>query len=521
MLPAGFRQQLSSAVTLAVVLALAGCNLPGRLPDPTAEKILPPTPAVEDTAAPAEPATETLPATAEPTATSTATATPEPTATATPQPLPPAIPLIGAHVIGLNAPGEVELARQGGVYWTRFDDFHWSAIEPQRADPPEYFWRTVAENHLLNAVEAGFNVIGIVQYAPYWAQQYPGFACGPVKPEEYARFGVFIADLVRRYSAPPFNIQYWEIGNEPDVDRNLVGGSSGFGCWGEKGQPLYGGQAYGEMLKVVYPMIKAANPQAQVLVGGLLLECDPVNPPETALNSGVLRDCSPATFIEGILEAGGGAGFDGISFHAYDFYAREYGKYGNRAWHSLWNTTGPVLTAKVRYLRSLLEKYGVSGKYLINTEVALLCGRSGFEGYCLNDDYEKTKAYYAAEALAAAQAEGLVGNIWYYFAGGWRGSGLVNSGRRELPAFQASRFSRQMLEQAAYIQPYAGVEGVIGYEFRRAGKRLLFVWSLDGAEHSLALDSPPAAVYDVFGNLLEASQTLTLTVAPLYIELAP
>jgi hypothetical protein len=39
----------------------------------------------------------------------------------------------------------------------------------------------------------------------------------------------------------------------------------------------FGGEYYGNMLKIVYPAIKSADPQAQVLVGGLLLDCDPVN----------------------------------------------------------------------------------------------------------------------------------------------------------------------------------------------------------------------------------------------------
>ena len=37
--------------------------------------------------------------------------------------------------------------------------------------------------------------------------------------------------------------------------------------------PYYGGGYYAEMLKIVYPQIKAADPEAQILIGGLLLFC--------------------------------------------------------------------------------------------------------------------------------------------------------------------------------------------------------------------------------------------------------
>jgi hypothetical protein len=57
--------------------------------------------------------------------------------------------------------------------------------------------------------------------------------------------------------------------------------------------------------------LKAANPQARILTGSLLLDCDPFHGPEG-------RDCSSAHFLEGILQAGGRAYFDGVAFQAAD-----------------------------------------------------------------------------------------------------------------------------------------------------------------------------------------------------------
>ena len=43
-------------------------------------------------------------------------------------------------------------------------------------------------------------------------------------------------------------------------------------------------------------------------------------------------------------------------------------------WWSDWNSTGPVMIAKVQYLKNLLQQYNVPNKSLFNTEMALICG---------------------------------------------------------------------------------------------------------------------------------------------------
>ncbi len=62
----------------------------------------------------------------------------------------------------------------------------------------------------------------------------------------------------------------------------------------------------------------------------------------------------------------GGAYFDGVSFHAYDYYWNTLGQYGNSPnWDSHWNTTGPAMIAKAKYINTLLASYGVTGKFLV------------------------------------------------------------------------------------------------------------------------------------------------------------
>ena len=90
------------------------------------------------------------------------------------------------------------------------------------------------------------------------------------------------------------------------------------------------------------------------------MDCDPVNPPEITKDSGQLRDCTSSKFLEGILEAGAGDSFDGVSFHAYDYYYGDLGVYGNEGWHSAATTTGPVLIAKSRFYKVIFDSIWLS-----------------------------------------------------------------------------------------------------------------------------------------------------------------
>jgi len=413
----------------------------------------------------------------------------------------------------IHTTGHAVLAQQAGAHWVRINALLWSDVEPQ---PGERRWEALSdlEQKLRAAAENGLSVILIVRSTPAWAQKVPGWLCGPVRPESLPAFADFIADAVARYSAPPFNVLYWELGNEPDVDPSLIPSDFPFGCWGDLSDALYGGGYYAEMLKTVYPRLKAANPQAQVVIGGLLMDCDPVRPPETSPGSGQLKDCTPARYLEGILANGGGDYFDGVSFHAYDYYSR-FGHYYNLGWHSSWDTLGPSVIAKASYLRGLLLAYGYPDKFLMNTETALICGRDGKEAQCQTEEFAQTKAYYLAQSYASAAGLGLRANIWYSIAG-WRGSGLV-AGEQALPAYEAFRFSAQML---AGVAPWGAVRqypGVTGYEFRQGDDRIWLVWSLDDETHALTLPEAPTAVYDVFGNPQATGTDVSITLAPLYL----
>jgi hypothetical protein len=270
------------------------------------------------------------------------------------------------------------------------------------------------------------------------------------------------------------------------------------------------------MLKVVYPYIKSADTFSQVLVGGLLLDCDPRGNPSSC---DIVGNSNKAPkFLEGILKSGAGNSFDGVSFHAYDYYAGGMGKYNNTNWNTSWNTTGPVFTAKADYIRELLTYHGVTGKYLMNTESAIL----KYVGDT-TPIFEETKSSYLVQAYVTALSSqsifNLRANIWFYVFG-WRNSGLLNGDLSPKPAYHAYDFAYDKLAFSAYmgdITEYG--PNVKAYKFKHAGRELWVVWSLNGANQTVTLPQTPTAIWDMYGNLQTPTSTsFTVTLLPYYIE---
>ncbi len=418
--------------------------------------------------------------------------------------------VFGVEMRRLNNANGLDKAAAAQATWTRRNALLWMDVE---AAEGSYNWAAVSglEQELINADNQGIQVILVVRGTPAWAQKFPGVSCGPVKPEKLAAFGDFLAAAVARYSQPPFNVRYYQIWNEPDVDPSLVDPDSPFGCWGDKNDPYYGGGYYGQMLATVYPRIKQASAAAKVIVGGLLLNCDP----------GVCTENSGA-YLEGILHRNGandGANyFDLVGFHAYDDYVA-LGQYQSLNWKTAWNTTGPVLAAKAAFLRQVLADYGASNKPLMLTELALRCGTNAITPACMNGDFELTKAYFVAQAYSASIANNIQASIWYSMTGPWRNTSLLNDDLSPKPAYTAFTVARDTLASAQFFGEIGAYPGVSGYAFTRDGKALWVLWSADGAPHNIALPSSPAAAINSLGNTVPvASLNINIGINPIYIS---
>lgn len=424
--------------------------------------------------------------------------------------------VLGVHVSDYNDVLQLSFYDNSGAIWSRYDRFHWDLIESIPQNPPVYDWSSVDETGLLNAAKRGILVTGIVLFTPDYAQKLPGSVCGPISEDQLSRFGDFLHALVQRYSQEPYHVKYWEIGNEPDVNQGFAS-RVGFGCWGDPADPGYGGGYYAEMLNVAYPRIKSVDPQAQVLIGGLLLDCDPRNPPKASADTDELKDCSPARFLDGILANGGGDYFDGISFHAYDYYEFQDGKYSNYNWGSSSSTNGVVSIPKTSFLLERLQAYGVSDKYLLNTESGLVCGSDGKEEGCQSEAFTQTKAAYIVHTNTTALSLGLRANIWYSLMG-WRGSELVSEHYRPLAAFDTFQVNFRFLQQANFNHVITNYPQFFVYEFDTPQGSMWVVWSKSGQPEPIQLPAQPRAVYDMYGTLLPANQNLSVDFAPLYIQ---
>jgi hypothetical protein len=382
--------------------------------------------------------------------------------------------------------------RAAGVTWIRSNNtLLWRDVEP--VEGGGYQWNTPAmqgiEQEMLRASQAGLRFIMIVRGSPRWATTPYKADCAPINPAKYARFAAFLAAAVARYSQPPYNVLYWQIGNEPDA--YIFSSDSGYGCWGVRTDPYYGGQAYGDMLKVVYPAIKAANPAVQVLHGSLLLD-RPYNP---QTGSGL-----SARFLEGVLLAGAADSFDILPYNAY-----------------YWGSDLSSADWKTPYLRNLLTTYKIPPKPMLMTETGLLC----------DPGCPKLQAYAIGRYFARAISFNLLGTMWYMFdSDEFHNTALVEpqDPTRQRPAFLAYQQAVNQLTGATYAGTLAGQPaGIEGYRFARPDGALTVLWSSKAQPVSIPVD-PGAAVtctaWDGAGlpcSNIAGSVALPADLGPIYI----
>jgi len=383
--------------------------------------------------------------------------------------------------------------------WVRGSSLIWRDVEP--VEDGGYHWDApsvqLLEQEMQYASQYGLKLIVVVRSSPAWATKPYRADCAPIHPTKYARFAAFLAAAATRYSKAPYEVTFWEIGNEPDAP--IIRGNSGFGCWGVTNDPYYGGRAYGAMLNTIYPAIKAAAPQITVLNGGLLLD-QPYNP-----STGSGRS---ARFLEGIFIAGAGASFDMLSFHSYSYY--DFTADGTR---------GPV-DWKVGYLRNIMQAYGVAQKPMIGTETALLCNTVTPE--CREAQADAVGRYYAR-----ALNDRLVGQMWYlYDNDSFRNTALVEPSNIAVrrPAFYAYQAAAALLENTRPLGALVGQPaGVEGYRFSRGRQIVTIIWS--NTQQPVALSVDPVAAVECFnrdGQPLICANTngnLSITVqsSPIYV----
>lgn len=432
-----------------------------------------------------------------------------PTLTSSPAPPPTPLPSFGVEIKKASGEPQLALAQAAGVYWLRKNGLKWANVEPI---PGARRWEAVTdlEIELEAAHNAGLQTILILRRTPKWAQMVPGHFCGPVAADALDELAQFMADAVARYKDPPYAVKYWEIWNEPDVDPALVKSDSVFGCWGDRKDEYYGGRYYAEMLQAIYPAMKAVDPEAQVLIGGLLLDRDPAEDE---------HDNPPGRFLEGILEGGGGDFFDIVGFHAYTHYYSELGDW--EKWPSGWAARGGSVEGKVALMRETLNNYGYD-KPLMLTEAGLVCSEcpSPPPGAFL-----EAQAAYVPRLYVRNMALGLEATIWYTLDGpGWRQAGLLNEEQQPRPAYRALEAMTSLLEGATFVRALSDFSGLTGYvlEEVEGGSEIWVLWSPDGAPVPIPIPPGLREAHDLYGAPLEPEDdTLEIGFSPVYLVVSP
>lgn len=403
----------------------------------------------------------------------------------------------------------LQQAQDANNHWLRYNGLLWSEYQPNNAG--QFISNPELEADMIATSAAGMEMILVIRSTPTWARKYPDFSCGPMKEGNIQDFANFMYDVVEKYSQPPYNVKYFELWNEPDEYRNNIDPEyQMFGCWGEPSEPYFGGQYYGDMLTKVYKSVKAANSNAQVVLGGLLLPCKTTTNPY----------CNMSKFFEGVLKNGGDDYFDVVNFHGYTTYDTRYptGIVMEReeVW---WSNDGGQVEGKLAFLRELMGNYGISNKPILQTEAALALP------YDFNGDMEKfeaIKADYLVYVFIRNIDIGIKGTTWYHIDNyGWRKSGLLDGNNKPLPAYTAYQVMTKTLDGAVYQGELGLGDGIYGYEFLNGSNRFWVLFSEYGNQRTI---NKPVWFSHAY-NLLKQGVTQTDTTIsfdrPIFIDNIP
>jgi hypothetical protein len=410
----------------------------------------------------------------------------------------------------------VERARELGVQWTRLDMAFWRDLQPTRGAPYNVAALAQFERDLDGAVAAGLTPMVVILGSPPWAtinQPYPT-SCGAIRADRFADFAALLEWLAARYKD---RVDYWEIGNEPDIDPSLVKPDEVFGCWGDIKDFYYGGEHYGKMLKAVAPAIRRANPRAKIMLGGLALLTPKTPEPHMG---------KPENFFEGILRSGAGDSFDIVTFHSYPWFSSRPLDYDYDAdTQGPWKLLGGYTLGKAKFLRTLMAKYGVADKPLFLNETALTCAMPP-EGPCpgVGPGFDRSQANFLVRMLTRGWAAGIQQFSWFTLDWpGFRSGSLLDkqyNPRLVYTAYQTFIAQTSPSDQPVRVYSYDRDDvSVETYRFTKGSILVDVLWGKDLSTYYVK--APPGFIkaYDQFGEELpRLGPYLPVSFSAIYIQ---
>lgn len=366
----------------------------------------------------------------------------------------------------------------------------WSAIEPDKATPRRYNWSAYDEP-LTRMAAAGLTPLGSINECPAWACTYPEGPLDRATPEQMADF---MAAVVARYRAPPYNVHLWELFNEPDQTHGPLRG------WG-----LHTTE-YARLLRTVVPAIRAADPQAKIFLGGLAYdwftdEGGPFN----------------RRFLGDILSLAPNS-FDYLNFHYYP---------QNIHW--------PTIADKVAELKQILAQAKLN-KPLVCTETGITSSANPeFAIPNFPPNSRESQARWLVQVHAQGFAAGLTSIAWFPVQDfhtdipGWQiftESGLAAFDGSPKPAYTAYQTFVREVGDAPFVRSIPGAElgapNVMVYEFARPDARLWVAWNAGSGivpTTTLPRLTPATAARDLYGRLVPGTGRIPVGQDPVFIEI--
>ncbi len=201
-------------------------------------------------------------------------------------------PIVGVHTRLTDEVEEwkiqrtLQMVREMGAQWI-VEFFPWAYYQAENGG--------IAWEHpdqvVHHAAAQGLKVIARIGLTPGWARP-KDTTLNYLDEDGYDDFARFTAAFAARYAG---QVGFIIIGNEPNLSFE----------WGYRPTTP---QDYVNLLKVVYPAVKEANPDVVVLAGALAPTLEPAGSP-WGLND--------VLYLQGMYDAGAADYFDGLAVHSY------------------------------------------------------------------------------------------------------------------------------------------------------------------------------------------------------------
>jgi hypothetical protein len=204
---------------------------------------------------------------------------------------------------------DMGMIESSGAGWLRID-INWDLI--QRKGPGTYDWAPF-DRVIQNARGRGLNVLGTITNTPSWARPSPGdhWATPPKNMADYRNFAQVAA---ARYAA--MGVHAFEIWNEPNITPFF--------------KPAPNPAKYVELLKAGYQGVRAGDPSATVISGGL----------SPAATEG--GNIDPRTFVQAMYGYGAKGYFDALGHHPYCFPAAPGDAQNWSAWYQMYGPSNSL-----------------------------------------------------------------------------------------------------------------------------------------------------------------------------------